>query len=183
MKKLGLIIALALIVTIGGVYATFNYAQGNADTATQEVGMVIAGKAGDTKKGTISITSTFEINVDDTTGTLKTGYTTTGETKVKFTAATGADADVRDNGIKLKLTITISGTNSYNGTAIFAFKTAYTDGGVLLNGGEKVKGEISVNLADYLTVNEISLPTASEYDAYKTAFDATEISFTVSEAD
>lgn len=183
MKKLGLIIALALVVTIGGVYATFNYAQGTATQDSQEIGHTISGMVGTTEKGTITITSTFMINVDDTTNSLKTGYTTSGETKVKFTAATGADADVRDNGIKLKLTINITGTNAYNGTAIYVLKSAYTDGGVLLNDGAKVNGEITVNLADYIEVSEISLPTAAEYTAYKTAFDATKIEFVVSEAE
>ncbi len=182
MKRIGIVIILAIVLTIGGVYATFSYAQGDAAPQNATITTDIAGKVVETAKGTINLTNTFAITVDDTSNELKTSYTTNGDTKVSFTPATGADADVQTNGIKLKLTITISGTNAYKETPIFVLKAAYTEGGVVLNGGNKVKDEITVNLADYIEVSEISLPTAAEYDAYKTAFDATAITITVSEA-
>lgn len=182
MKRIGIVIILAIVLTIGGVYATFSYAQGDAAQQTASISTNIAGKVVETEKGNIILTNTFAITVDDTTNSLKTSSTTSGDTKVSFNPATGADADVQENGIKLKLTITISGTNAYNGTAIFVLKSAYTAGGVALNGGNKVKDEITVNLADYIEVSEISLPTAAEYDAYKEAFDTIKITITVSEA-
>ncbi len=182
MKRIGIVIILALVLTIGGVYATFSYAQGEVTQQEKSITTNVAGKVVTTSKGTINLTNSFAISVDNN-GELKTTYTTSGDTKVSFTPATGADEDVVNNGIKLKLTITISGTNAYNGTAIFVLKEAYTSGGVLLNGGNKVKDEITVNLADYIEVSEISLPTAAAYDAYKTAFDATTINITVSEAE
>lgn len=183
MKKLGIIIMIALALTVGGVYATFNYAQKDVDAKNAELSLAIAGKNTETAKGTIGVDTTgFMLRVDDVTGTLKTGYTAMGATKVTFTPAKGADDDVVTNGIKLKLVITINGTNKYNGTPIYKTKAAYTNGGVVLNGGNKVLGEISVNLADYLEVSEISLPTVAEYDAFVAVFEATTITVTVSEA-
>ena len=181
MKKLTAIIVMALVLTVGGVYASFTYAQGTAIEATESVDTSIAGKTTETEKGTISIVSDFTIHVDDINKNLKTGFTTSGSTIIKFTPNTGADADVVKNGIKLKLVIEIKNGNSYKGTDIFTLKN-YTEGGIVLNDGNKVIGEIEVNLADYIGVSEISLPTAEEYDAYKTALEATQITFTVSEA-
>lgn len=181
MKKLGAIITIALALTIGGVYATFNYAQNGVTAADTAVGHTIEAKVTDTAKGTIVIDSDFAIQVKND-GSYKTVMESTGGTTVKFTSATGADADVRDNGIKLLLTITITG-NKYGAedVAIFSLKESYTEGGVVLNNGGKVKGEITVNLANYLALTEITLSTAAEYDAYKSAFEGTVITVTVSE--
>lgn len=181
MKKFGAIITIALALTIGGVYATFNYAQTAVDAAETTIGHTIDPKATDTAKGTIEINSDFAMQVVNGGG-YKTVMENTGNTTVTFTPTTGADADVRDNGIKLKLTITITG-NEYGTekTPIFSLKAAYTEGGVVLNGGNKLKGSTTVNLANYIALTEITLSTAAEYDAYKAAFDATVITVTVSE--
>lgn len=111
---------------------------------------------------------------------------------VKFEpAAQGADKDVFENGIKLKMVITVS-NNEYTDAAdenavksiyvLSGYNTACGDVGyVELNSGNKVKGEITVNLSDYISVNAISLPTKSDYDNYKTAFDNAKITITISE--
>lgn len=179
MKRLGVILALALVLTIGGVYATFSYAQSEVDSDDVTIGHTIESKVTDIAKGTIKIESDFAIEVINA-GSYKTGMNHTGTTTVTFTPATGADADVRDNGIQLLLTIEISG-NTYAEEAIFNLTNGYTAGGVVLNGGQKVNGSIEVKLSDYIAVNEITLSTAAEYDAYRSAFEKTVIIVTVSE--
>lgn len=184
MKRLGIIVFMALVLTVGGVYATFNYAQNDATPASQTLTPHLEDAVLTTPKGTIAITQNdFAITVDDLDGNLTTKYTATGETKVNFTpAAQGADATVAANGIKLKLVIEFVGSNTYNTTPIFKHKAAYTMGGVVLNGGNVVSTtEITFNLADYIDVNVISLPTYADYVAYKTEFDATTIKITISE--
>lgn len=180
MKKLGTIICIALMLTVGGVYATFNYAQTTAGSVEETVGHTIVSAVTDTPKGTIGLVSSYAIEVVNA-GNNKTGYSSEGTTTVKFTPAAGADANVRDKGIKLKLTIEITGTKTYNGTDIFVLETAYTDGGVILNGGNEVKEPIEVNLSDYITVNEITLSTYAEYVAYEEAFRNTTVKFIISE--
>lgn len=182
MKKLGIIIMIALALTVGGVYATFVYAQNDVASVDGTLTSELGAKALDTAKGTIKITTDFKVLIDDLDSNLTTKYTTSGSTKITFTPAQGADQDVVDNGIKLKLTIAFGGTNAYEGTPIFKTKDAYTADGVLLNGGNKVLGDITVDLADYIDVSLISLPTSAKYDAFKTAFDATTLSVIVSEA-
>jgi len=186
MKRLGIIVFMALVLTVGGVYATFHYAQHDATPASATLTPHIEDAVLTTAKGTITITKNdFAITVNDRDDNLTTKYTTTGETKVKFTPAPqGADADVVANGIKLKLVIEFEGPNKYNGTDIFTLKSAYTatPGGVVLNNGNKVlTTEITVNLADYIDVSVISLPTYAEYTAYKAQFDVTKIKITISE--
>lgn len=178
----------ALLTTVGGVYAQFTYAQGNVDEQVISAQKNLAeAVGGETKKGTINVTGKYLVSIDDTDNNLTTETTITDTLKVSFTpAAQGADADVRDHGIPLKMTIVIGGTNKYDNKALFALKTAYTEGGVLLNGGEKVKDtEVSLNLANYIEWQEqegFTLSTFAEYEAFKAAFEGTTITVTVSEA-
>lgn len=60
-------------------------------------------------------------------------------------------------------------------------KAAYTDGGVILNGGNEVNGTITVDLSDYITISEITLSTYAEYVAYEEAFRNTTVKFIISE--
>lgn len=186
MKRLAAIMAGALLTTVGGVYAQFTYAQGNVEEQVITAQKNLAKAVGDkTKKGTINVTGDFLVSIDDTNNDLKTETAITDSLKVTFTPALqGADADVRDHGIQLKMTIVIGGTKKYDNKDLFALKTAYTEGGVLLNGGNKVKdAEVSLNLANYIEwKQEFALSTMAEYEAFKAAFEGTTITVTVSEA-
>ena len=191
MKKLGFVIMIALVLTIGGVYATFDYAQNDVASVNATLTKTIAGADTETAKGTITIdVETFQLKIDDTTKTLKTGLTTQGSVKVTFTPAKGADASVADEGIELKLEIAFA-NNTYrqNGIDYDVFKTtsAY-DTGVALGKGTKNNAtgafEYTVALGQYLAVNEIPLPTLADYNAFEQWFTNSEnakITITVSE--
>ena len=187
MKRLGAIIAIALVLTIGGVYATFNYAQGGVVSLENEtISKELAGKTINTAKGEIKIKSNnFKITVDDLDGNLHTKGHFENKTTINFTPAPLADADVRANGIKLKLTITVTG-NEYvdEGTTykLFNISEAALTTGVTLNGGAKIINDFEIDFADYITVTEIELSTPAKYEAYSEAFNATTITFTISEA-
>ena len=187
MKRLAAIMAGALLTTVGGVYAQFTYAQGDVTEQVISAQKKLAEAKGDkTKKGTINVTGDFLVSIDDTNNDLKTETAITDSLEVTFTPALqGADADVRDHGIQLKMTIVIGGTNEYANKALFALNTAaYTESGVLLNGGNKVKDTaVSLKLTDYIEwKQEFSLSTMAEYNAFKTAFEGTTITVTVSDA-
>lgn len=183
MKRLAAIMAGALLTTVGGVYAQFTYAQGDVEQAEISMQKNLATAATNTEKGTINVAGDFLVSIDDTNNDLMTETTISGNLTISFTPAQGADADVRDNGIPLKMTIVIGGTNEYDNKALFALKTAYTESGVLLNGGNKVKDEITVNLSNYISwKQEFTLSTMAEYEAFQTAFEGTTITVTVSEA-
>ena len=173
----------ALLTTVGGVYAQFTYAQGNVEQAEISMQKNLATAATNTEKGTINVTGDFLVSIDDTDNDLITETTISGDLTISFTPAQGADAEVRDNGIPLKMTIVIGGTNEYADQALFELTSAYTAGGVALNGGNKVKDEITVNLSNYISwKQEFTLSTFAEYNAFKAAFEGTTITVTVSEA-
>ncbi len=117
MKKLTTLIVLALIVTIGGVYAGWTYFQGGATgaNATPRVGMATVSYNGE--KGAITAdTTSMTILVDDmstvagspVTTKYKAGLHGVGAITIKFTAKEGADADVVANGIKMQATISVN---------------------------------------------------------------------------
>ena len=179
MKKLGLIILMALVLTVGGVYATFNYAQADVDFKTATLEKTLAGAATTTPKGEIAIdVGTFLLKIDDTTESLKTGLRTQGHVKVTFTPAKGADGSVATGGVNLKLEISFTNnTLNLNGVDYEVFKTTTdynaTTGGVVLGTGTPNgdKFEYTVDLSQYLTVSEIPLPTLADYNAFKTFFE------------
>ena len=112
MKKLSTLIALALIVTIGGVYAAWSYAQGTTASSeiTREINMAQVNT--DSNKGTISVTpNNFAFLVDDIDAVdYVAALTATGELAITFTPATGADATLATNGISMVATITVAKT-------------------------------------------------------------------------
>lgn len=188
MKKVSAIIAMATIMTIGGVYATFNYAQGDAASVSDTLSPSIESAVLESKKGTIKITSDFEVTIDDL-GVIKgtgrsyfTGMKTTGTFKVTFTPEIGADADVRDNGIKLSMKLSFTG-NKYDNKDIFVTTGLDSDSSVLLNEGNKINGDYVVSLTDYFDANnQIKLSTYAEYQAYETELKNTKITIEISEA-
>ena len=185
MKRLGAIIAIALVLTIGGVYATFNYAQGGAVSLENEmISKELEGMTTTNAKGTITIKSnSFKITIDDLGGDLHTKGKFEGKTTINFKPATLADADVRTNGIKLKLTITVTGNEYVDGETTYKLFNISADAlaGVTLNGGAKIINDFEINFADYITVTEIYLSTPEKYTAYSEAFNGTTITFTISE--
>lgn len=110
--------------------------------------------------------------------------------KITFTPNLGANDIVYQNGISLKITITLENqTYEYKGTAaseattymIATLKDTYTAGGLTLNGGVAAK-EFTVELSDYVNITEIFLSEEGHYDAYKAALGNFKINVLVTEA-
>ena len=128
MKKLSVLIALVLCVTIGGVYAAWNYSQGNTASVNVSREINMAQVVTNGTKGTITATpqNNFAFLVDDIANDTPNGdgtYTDikykavlvgTGDIQINFTANPGADQATKDNGIKMIATVTLS-TNSQDG--------------------------------------------------------------------
>lgn len=194
MKRLSFIIALALVLTIGGVYATFNYA-GNQDTIDEvvinNIGKELAeAKVIDSKKGTLTVdvAQDFLIKVDDINGNLRTvGSYTKPEMKITFTPDPSSATETRTKGINLKLTFT---NGKYNNKDIFTIKDSKgnvcTDSVVQLSRDEGERQDdgsfvFTLDLSKYITVTEFELPTKKDYDNYAEAFGQFALSITVEE--
>lgn len=183
MKKLGIIFTISTLLTISGVYATFNYAKNDPVSKSENILLKLEGKTIDSKKGIINVDTNFFIEIDDYNQTLTTQSKSYGNTIISFTPSLGADQDVKNNGIKLGLVINIITdvpSLSINGQDMFTIKNGAHEG-TTLNNGKPIKEEINIDLNDYFQVNEISLPYEENYDKYKWNLEGTSISFTIYE--
>ena len=181
MKKLSILIALILCVTVGGVYATWNYAQGTVGN-TQEYPdgntTALAGKVETTDKGTITIDdSNLQILIDDMDNNLEGELYISGSISVTFTPNQGADADVVANGVALQFALSATENFNYNGNPIFVLNTdAQTMG--LVNGTATISADTLKNL---ISLNTLRLPTVADYDAFRAALHSGSLIITVSE--
>ena len=182
MKKLTILIALALCFTVGGVYATWNYAQGNVSVKTEYIDAQLADKVVETAKGVININlDNISVVIDDTNNDHIAELVIDGYIEVTFTPSSGADDAVTNNGIPLQFALSVTNDWKFDGTDIFALST--TDP-VALNDGNATKSvriEAST-LASMVTLGgEIKLDTVSDYQTFHALIHSGYIGVTVSE--
>ena len=201
MKKLSLLIALALIVTIGGVYAAWNYSQGTTASVdvSREINMAQVVTSGN--KGTIVATpqNNFAFLVDDIAdddgnGTdikYKAALVGTGDIKIDFTANPGADQATKDNGIKMIATVTLKTTTQEGltytdpdtSTPVDPLTVKAGQNVITLNDGNVCKTVVitAEQIADCLQIANVILDTKAENDAFHTALKDYTIVITISE--
>ena len=194
MKKLSTIIALALILTIGGVYAAWHYNRGAVSLEISR-SATMASIQSDTSKGSISIDqtansgngNTLKFLVDDVAPQdYVAELVPSGSVWVKFTAAANADQAVKDNGIAMKATITVSGTQDlYGGKKVFSAKEGANS--FVINSSPSLNSvEITATqIAACLDFNEgatVVLDTYEDNVAYETAMKTYIIIITIAEA-
>lgn len=199
MKKLSTIIALALIITIGGVYAAWHYSRGAVSLELSR-SATMASIQSDTSKGSIAIDqtansgagNTLKFLVDDANATdWLAELVPSGSVYVKFTPTANADQAVKDNGIAMKATITVSGTQATYSDA--------TNGDITIFAAKEGANSFAINttptlssvqitaeqIADCLVFNEdkdIYLDTYEDNVAYETAMKTYIIVITITEA-
>ena len=108
MKKITALIMMAIMITIGGVYAAWIYDDGAPDAKTESALSVIV-KAPETsgKSGTLEIGSLVEVAIDDdlTDDTrYKAVLTCEGSITITFKPSETAGEDTKKDGIRIKLT-------------------------------------------------------------------------------
>ena len=194
MKRIALLIALALIVSVGGVYATWVYSDGAADQRDLSIenALTITGTADGGKKGVISITDTLVLTIDDNNGTHNPGWDAditgaeAGTLSILFTPNTGAPTTV----FEYYLTIT---NYTYSGGSIFNVgedKSNAIDGQQVIygtftytNGDPNATQTFTcADIQNALGLNtSLKLDALSEYTEYKTALDNVKLTLTVQE--
>lgn len=116
MKKMSILASLALCVTIGGVYAAWNYADKNVSTTYAAMGVSVTGVTSQSEKGVLQAVGTnvalqiddvAEDNVQHQTAFV---YDANGYFTVTFTANANAPVDVLAGGIDLKWYIGLATT-------------------------------------------------------------------------
>ncbi len=180
MKKLSILVMLIVCVTVGGVYATWNYAQGKATDQTKYLddSTVITDKVVSTAKGTISVdTSGLTVKIDDTNNDYTGELLIEGKIVVTFKANAGVSADVSNNGIKMQYALSTTDNFQYVGNDIFNVDSTVQK----LDAATKSFEIDAATLEQLIKLNTLTLATAEEYDAFKTALHSGAISITVSE--
>ena len=204
MKKLSTIIALALVITIGGVYAAWHYNRGAVSLEFTR-SATMASVQSDTSKGSIAIDQTANSNqgntlkflVDDT-GEIDwvADLVPSGSVWVKFTPAQNADAIVQEKGIRMMATITVTGTkqvytdpNTGKAITIFQEKTgenSFVINDVATKGSVEITAEQIANCLDFnvgLADNEVlKLDSYDENVNYEVAMKTYVITITITEA-
>ena len=113
MKKLSLLMAFAMLITIGGVYATWDYAEKLAEVKTVEMPGVIqmTDYTNATAKGAISVDATnLTVMISDSNDDFLPELThdTTDYVEIRFVPAQNASDDIKSNGITLKFWFTLT---------------------------------------------------------------------------
>lgn len=187
MKKLSLLIAMILCVTIGGVYATWTYTQ-NTDVADESVnkslnltGVEYVGSYG-----------TYDVNVDGLTLKIdpKAGTTHTtsliadGQIIITFTPNSVAPQTVKDSAVASTYQFTLSNSNwLYEGENVVELKHTGTHdiSWTKQDNGTFVFIISAASVVDHIALTEFNLDTKAKYDAYNTVLGSGAIVLTVSD--
>lgn len=195
MKKLSLLVALALIVTVGGVYATWNYAQGAAGQGKANLVPKLAASAQTNSKGAIQIDTTgLSILIDDIGAQDHVAeLVMTGSVKVTFAPASGADSDVVAQGIPMQYQLSILYNQGQNeGTWVYddncgvgekPIMTVVTTAQQVNSGNPTLSFEIpAVDLLALIDLgHSFKLDEFTDYENFNSVLGRAQIQLTVSE--
>lgn len=194
-KSVGLLAALALCVTVGGVYATWIYATDAVPTAYATMSVTLTGTSSGGQAGTLTIAGTNTgLKIDDPAGgevhKAELAYDAAGYFTITFTPNSNAEVDIKD-GVDLEWYVGIydSTLNEGTGGPITASEWTYnaqpiftTDTTIGTIAEDSYDTEVSVVGVSYVyklpmtTVmnkielnNNLYLTTMEAYSAFETA--------------
>lgn len=168
-KRLSLIITLALCLTVGGVYATWTYAEGQIQSNSGTASLTIEAAANEGEAGTINVdTNSLSITVENG-GSYKTVLSVTGDITVTLTPTAGTDTSLLPNSFTWTLTATDAAKNAtYNGEKILTVDGA-TQNGTFSSNTATIAAD---DIAKLITLTEFTLKNTEEHESYKSVIDA-----------
>ena len=123
MKKLTLLLALIVCVTVGSVYAAWIYTGSTVSTADRTLSHGMATATTDGDIGTLKVVhNDIDIKIDQTaTGDYRAKLVITGSIQVSFTPNDGAPADAVNNAVPAQIALYAKNTdtNLYEGSPIY----------------------------------------------------------------
>lgn len=202
MKKFGLAATLAMCMTVGGVYATWTFAEGNTVEANTTVTVGMTGMNAATEKGVLSVMvmgeSGYSFAIDDANNDHKPDEKKSGTVTITFTPNAHASEDIKTDGIDVKFSIKyVAKTGGaatladwkYDGATIF--DVTYTDSNPLHLDAEAATyangvftwtiDAASVGLALTSDIKEVVVDTVGKYNAMKAELEKGEFQLVVSE--
>lgn len=188
LRSLSMIVTLALIITVGGVYAVWTYVQhSDVPDINPEITVAMGDVKFDGSSGSYSIdTSNLTLVVEPTKIGDETHHTSlyaSGYLVIKFTPNENATQTIKDYGVQTTYNFALSGENwKHNGTAIFTRNSvaeasgtiAVTEsaGGVwtsdwqLQSDGSLTYTISAADIAKVFTISDWQLDTKTKYDAF-----------------
>ena len=189
MKKLGLLIAMILCVTIGGVYATWTYTQ-NTDVADEAVNinMNLTDVAYSGSYGTYKVDpSGLSLTIDPKVGTTHTtALYATGNIVITFTPNSVAPSEVKENGVETTYSFSLANPNwKYEGQDVMTLNPEHT-GVHNVVWEEQADGTFTFSISatellGHVVLTEFELDTKAKYDAYNAVLGQGSIVLTVSD--
>lgn len=208
-KKVGILATLALCVTIGGVYATWTYADTNTAIESQHkhIAVDIAGSTTTGAVGTLKVeTAGLKFIIDQANANheayLNWSNTVT-EIPVTFMPSANAGEDIKTNGINVMYTFETTGDWDFDGEGGEDAKALYSvatgkykvtmskavdeDGAWIDLNGDGIKdfrGFIPASVfVDAIQLNDtLVLDTPADYEAFKSAMTSLLVGVTVADA-
>lgn len=209
-SKLGFISLLCLVLVIGGVFATWNYAQGSVSSVSDTATIGLTGIGADSAKATISIVKNdVSVQIDDNNNDYRGELVIAGTIDIVVTIKDGADQDAYNNGITVKIDLTedfgdyafaadASGAAGAAKDVIALTSTSLTLTKGVENGwirGTNSSGKVTftytltserlnelITLAKTGDVVNVYLPTKANYDAFSEYLGGKTVTLTASEA-
>lgn len=181
MKKLSVLVALMLIITVGGVYATWTYNMGNkpVDDRTMDISVQLTEKrTPDSPQGELTLTNNNLNLVVENKGEYIAELQGSGQIDVTYYHNNLSQAN-DEIYIKYKITV-VSG--KYWGDDVI---TADTEWYPITKDYPGIGGTISADeLLDHIRLGDtFILGTPAEYDAFAAALNSTKITITVAQDD
>ena len=189
-RKISLVIVLALVLTIGSVYATWTYTK-DTDVLDEAVHKSM-------NLGTVSSNGSYGAYNVDVSGVYftidpkaETTHTTalyvTGEIVITFTPNEYAPQEVKNNGVASTFQFTLSNNNwTYEGESIISLVHSGDAGKHSITWEKQLDGTFkyvldAATIASHFTLTEFVLDTKVKYDAYNAVLAQGQISITVSD--
>lgn len=207
-SKLGFISLLCLVLVIGGVFATWNYAQGSVSSVSDTATIGLTGIGTDSEKATISIVQNgVSVQIDDDNNDYRGELVISGTIDIVVTIKAGADQDAYENGITVKIDLTedfgdyafaadASGAAGASKDVILLTSTSLTitkgtaNGWVRTDDGGTVKFTYTLTTAklnELITLAKtgdlvnVYLPTKANYDEFSAYLSGKTVTLTASE--
>lgn len=180
MKKLTLLIALALCITVGGVYAAWSYAESTAVASSTIAPQVKLTATNNTTKGTIVFEGTPTVAIDqaDDDHNAMLDWTNPVVT-VKFNPAQGTTTTKIDVDITVVLP-TQTFSTSDGDYLVFKHADGNAQTFTIRVNDVDVNGK-PFDLSEHITT-ELKLPTLADYNAFQAAMSGYPISISAAEA-
>ena len=182
-KSLSLIIMLALCLTVGGVYATWSYAEEDVSAATDTTALSIAASTSSGAAGTITVNAdNLQINIVNG-GNYKTELEVTGSVTVTFAPTPETAPSLLPTSFTWALSASDAALAAKHGSENIITSVTNTEKAITLDAGNSYTATITAaEIQNLITLNEITLETSAEHAEYKAVVDALTDAFTITVA-